>query len=55
MASFIIIMAFYLILSVVLAWAGNHFLQYDYWYGFILGVIISLFMWFTVGKNMITY
>jgi len=48
------IMLFYLVLSIGLAWAGNSFLGYDYVYGFALGLLLSAILWFTVGKNMVT-
>lgn len=54
MASFMMIMLFYLVLSIALAWAGNQFLGYDYMYGFAAGLLLSGILWFTVGKNMVS-
>ena len=54
MTSFMMIMFFYVVLSVALAWAGNYFTGYGYMYGLVIGILISIGMWFTIGKNMVT-
>jgi len=54
MVSFMMIMLFYLLLSIGLAWAGNYFLGYGYMHGFVLGMLISIVLWVTVGKNMVS-
>lgn len=55
MASFNQIMLFYLVLTVILSFVGNYYGGVEYAkYGFMAGIVLSVVLWFTVGRNMVT-
>ena len=54
MVSFTQIMLFYVFLTIALAFLGNFLLGYEYYYGAIVGLVVSAVLWFTVGKNMVS-
>ncbi len=47
------VMLFYVLLTVSLSFLGNYLSGYSYQTGFIIGLIISAILWFTVGKKMV--
>jgi hypothetical protein len=55
MVSVYVIMIFYLILSAILAYFGNTLLGYDYYVGFIVGLILSVILWYLWGSANATY
>lgn len=51
MATFNQVMLFYLVLTVILGFVGNYYGKPVY--GVVAGLVISVVLWYTVGKNMV--
>jgi hypothetical protein len=55
MVSIYMIMLFYVLLTLVLAYLGNLLLGYGYYAGFILGLLISIILWYLWGSANAKY
>ena len=50
--TFVQVMLFYVLLTVALS-IVSYLTGYDIFLGFVIGVLLSAILWFTVGKKMV--